>query len=101
MSVKKLSFYLDDADITLRRYHLPVRRFLEKNALNSKVNNWAMEIEQYQIKFKYIKGIKKTLADTMSRPIAIDPDTCQDPEPDGQENGYCIYEELPHASMMR
>ena len=47
MSVKKLSFYLDDADITLRNDHLPLKRFLEKNTLNSKVNNWAMEIEQY------------------------------------------------------
>ena len=47
MSVKKLSFYLDDVDITLRNNHLPLRRFLEKNTLNSKVNNWAVEIEQY------------------------------------------------------
>ena len=27
MSVKKLSFYLHDADITLRSDHLPVKRF--------------------------------------------------------------------------
>ena len=32
-----------------------------------------MEIEQYQIKFEYIKGIKNTSADTMSRLITIDP----------------------------
>ena len=45
MSVKKLSFYLDNADISLRSDHLPlIKRFLEKNALNSKVNNWAVEI---------------------------------------------------------
>ena len=43
MSVKKLSFYLDDADNALRCNHLPLKRFLEKNTLNSKVNNWAME----------------------------------------------------------
>ena len=47
MSVKKLSFYLDDADITLRSDHLSLKRFLEKNTLNSKVNNKAVEIEQY------------------------------------------------------
>ena len=58
MSVQKWSFYLDSADITLRNDHLPLRRFLEKNTLNSKVNNWAMEIELYQIKFEYIKNIK-------------------------------------------
>ena len=30
MSVKKLSFYLDDADITLRSGHLPPKRFVAK-----------------------------------------------------------------------
>ena len=59
-----------------------------------------MEIEQYQIKFEYIKGIKNTLADTMNRLIAINPDTYQDPEPEGQEYGYCIYEELPNVSVI-
>ena len=47
MSVKKLSFYLDDGDITLRTDHLPFKRFIEKSTLNSKVNNWAVEKEQY------------------------------------------------------
>ena len=28
------------------------------NSLNSNINNWTMEIEQYQIKFEYIKGIE-------------------------------------------
>ena len=44
MSVKKLSFYLDDADITLRSDQLPVKRFF-KNALNTEFNNWVMEID--------------------------------------------------------
>ena len=88
ISVKKLSFYLDDADIILRSDHLPFRRFLEKYTLNLKVNNRVVKIEQYQIKFDYIKGIKDTLADTMSRLIAIDPDTCQHPEPEGKEYGH-------------
>ena len=39
MSVKKLSFYLDSARITVRSDHLPLKRFLEKNTLNTKVNN--------------------------------------------------------------
>ena len=34
MSIKKLSFYLDGADIFLRINHLPLKRFLEKNSLN-------------------------------------------------------------------
>ena len=35
MSVKKLSFYLTDAEITLRSDHLPLKCFLLKNMLNS------------------------------------------------------------------
>ena len=57
-----------------------------------------MEIEQYQSKFEYIKGIKNTLAYTMSRPIAINPDTCQDAEPEGQEYGYYVLDELLNVS---
>ena len=38
MSIKKLAYYLQDADITLRSDHLPLRKFLAKNTLNSKVN---------------------------------------------------------------
>ena len=37
----------------------------------------------------------------MSRPIAINLDTCQDSEPEGQECGYCIFEELPNISTIR
>ena len=47
MSTKKLAYYLEDADITLRSDHLPLKRFLLKNTLNSKVNNWAIEISPF------------------------------------------------------
>ena len=44
---QEISFYLDDADITLRSDHLSLKRFLEKNTLHTKVNNWPVETEQY------------------------------------------------------
>ena len=56
MSIKKLSFYLTDAQILLRSDHKPLEKFLLKNTLNSKVNNWAMELEAFNIQFDYIKG---------------------------------------------
>ena len=65
MSIKKLDYYLVDTDIILRSDHLPLKKFLNKNTLNSKVNNWAVEISPFDT-FEYIKGIKNTLADTMS-----------------------------------
>ena len=35
MSVKKLAYYLEDRDITLQSDHLPLKKFLSKNTLNS------------------------------------------------------------------
>ena len=78
MSIKKLAYYLEDADITLRSDHLPLRTFLAKNTLNSKVNNWAIKISPFHITFEYIKGIKNMLADTMGRLIDIDPQVHQE-----------------------
>ena len=57
-SIKELSYYLEDAEIILRSDHLPLKKFLQKNTLNTKVNNWAVEISPYDIQFEYIKGIK-------------------------------------------
>ena len=94
MSIKKLDYYLQDADITLRSNHLPLKKFFEKKTLNSKVNNWAVEISQYKIEFEYIKGIKNTLADTMSHLIKIIPETKPPPEPEGYEFGSYAFEEL-------
>ena len=93
-SIKKLSYYLEDADIVLRSDHLPLKKFLHKNTLNTKLNNWAVEISPYRIHFEYIKGIKNTLADTMSRLIQIDPEAKLNPEPEGYEFGYHAFEDM-------
>ena len=83
MSIKKLPYYLEDADITLRSDHLPLKKFLAKNTLNSKVNNWAIGISPFCFTFEYIKGIKNTLAETMSKLIDIDPQLQHESEPEG------------------
>ena len=95
MSVKKLTYYLEDADITLRNDHLPLRKFLAKNTLNSKVNNWAIEISPFRITFEYIKGIKNTLADTMSRLFDIDLQVQPESEPEGYKFRYYTFDTLP------
>ena len=97
MSIKKLSFYIDTAKITVRSDHLPLKKFLEKNTMNSKVNNWAVELESQNITFEYIPGIKNTLADTLSRLIDIDQNIRLQPEEEGKEFGYFPFEELPPA----
>ena len=95
MSVKKLSFYIDTSKITVKSDHLPLKKFLEKNTLNSKVNNWAVKLESQNITFEYIPGICNTLADTLSRLIEMDEDIKLQPEDEGKEFGYFPFEELP------
>ena len=95
MSIKKPTYYLEDADVTLRSDHLPLKKFLAKNTLNSKVNNWAIKISPFQITFEYTKGIKNTLVDTMSWLIDIDPQIQSEPEPEGYEFGYHTFNLLP------
>ena len=99
MSIKKLTYYLEDADVTLRSDYLPVKKFLAKNTLNSKVNNWAIEISSFRIAFEYIKGIKNTLADTMSRLIEIDSQAQEESEPEGYEFGYYVFDNLPSIKV--
>ena len=88
MSVKKLSFYIVTATVTFKIDHLPLKKLLEKNTMNSKVNNWAVELESQNITFKYIPGIRNTLADTLSRLIEMDDDIKLHQEEEGKEFGY-------------
>ena len=97
MSVKKLSFYLDSAQITLRSDHLPLKKFLEKNTMNAKVNNWAVELESQNINFEFIAGTKNVLADTLSRLIELDRGLPEE-EP-GYKFGYTPFKELPPARV--
>ena len=99
MSVKNLNFYLTDVEITLRSDHLPLKKFLLKNTLNSKVNNWAVELETFNIHFEHISGIWNTLADTVCRIVRMDPDMQQKPEKQGYEFRYSCFEELPPAEV--
>ena len=84
-----------DATITLWSDHLPLKRFLQKTALNAKVNNWRVELSDYDIKFKYIKGIKNTLLNTLSRLVDLDITELNLPEKEGYEYGCAIFEQLP------
>ena len=95
MSIKKLTYYLEDAEITLRSDHFPLKRFLQRNTLNMKVNNWAVEIFPFKITFEYIKGIRNTqILDAMSRLIALDPANQMVDKPEGFEYGYYAFDNI-------
>ena len=99
MLVKKLSFYLDSAQITLRSNHLPLKKLLEKNTINAKVNNWAVQLESQNINFEFIAGTKNVLADTLSRLIEFKESIKLPEEEPGYEFGYTPFEELPPARV--
>ena len=63
--------------------------------MNSKVNNWAVELKAQNITFEYIPGIWNTLADTLSRLIEMDGDIKLQTEEEGKEFGYFPFKELP------
>ena len=99
MSVKKLSFYLDSAQITLRNDHLPLKKFLEKNTMNAKVNNWAVELDSQNINFEFISGTKNVLEDTLSRLIEFNESIKLPEEEPGYDFEYTPFEELPPARV--
>ena len=98
MSVRKLSFYITDAKVTIKCDHLPLRKFLQKQTLNAKVNNWAVELEQFDLRIEWIQGSKNTLADSLSRLLDVDPEAKIQPEKEGCEFGNYCFEELEETS---
>ena len=88
------AIYIDTAKITVKSDHLPLKKFLEKNTLNSKVNNWAVELESQNITFEYIPRIRNTLADTLSRLIEMDENIKLQQEEEGKEFRYFPFKEL-------
>ena len=100
MSVRRLSFYITDVEVTIRSDHLPLKKFLNKQTMNSKVNNWAVELEQFQIHLEWIPGTRNLLADSLSRLLDVVPDAQKTKEPDDQEFGSYCFEELEPAKVM-
>ena len=100
MSVRRLSFYVMDADVTIRSDHLPRKKFLNKQTMNSKVNNWAVELEQFQLQLEWIPGSRNLLADSLSRLLDMVPDAQQQREPNNREFGSYCFEELEPAKVL-
>ena len=100
MSVRRLSFYVTDAEVTIRSNHLPLKKFLNKQTMNSKVNNWAVELEQFRLHLEWIPGSRNLLADSLSCLLDVVPDTQKVKKPDDQEFGSYCFEVLEPAKVM-
>ena len=94
MSIRRLVFYISEADITIKCDHLPLKKFFMKQTMNAKVNNWAVELEQFNLKMEWIMGSKNTLADSLSRLLEVCPEAVKQLEPAGQEFDCACFEEL-------
>ena len=100
MSVRRLSFYVTDADVTIRSDHLLLKKFVNKQTMNSKVNNWAVEFEQFRLHLEWIPGSWNLLADSLSHLIDVVLDAQQPDEPKDHEfRSYC-FEELESAKVL-
>ena len=99
MAVRKLTFYITGHNIKVKSNHLPLKKFLENKTLNAKVNNWAVELEQFKIELDWISGVKNTLADSLSRLLDMTPEAEPTHEPPGEELGVACFEELESAKV--
>ena len=68
--------------------------------MNSKVNNWAVELEQFRLHLEWIPGSRNLLADSLSRLLDVVPDAQKLKEPDDQEFGSYCFEELEPAKVL-
>ena len=68
--------------------------------MNSKVNNWAVELEQFRLHMWWIPGSWNLLADSLSHLIDMVPDAQQPDELKDHEFGSCCFEELEPAKIM-
>ena len=68
--------------------------------MNSKVNNWAVELEQFRLHLEWIPGTRNLLANSLSHLLDIVPDAQKTKEPDDQEFGSYCFEELEPAKVM-
>ena len=99
MAVRKLTFYITGQNIKVKSDHLLLKKFLEKKTLNAKVNNWAVELEQFKIELDCISGVKNTLTDSLSRLLDMTPKAEPTHEPPGEEFGVACFEKLESAKV--
>ena len=101
MSVRKLTFYITGHNVKVKSDHLLLKKFLEKKTLDVKVNNWAVELEQFKIELDWISGFKNTLTDSLSRLLDMTPEAEPTQKPPGDEFGVAWFEELETAKVYK
>ena len=63
----KLRQYLLGADVTVYTDHAPLRSLFTAEMKNTRVQRWAILLDEYQVKIKYMRGQLNCRADFLSR----------------------------------
>ena len=71
MSVKRLSFYFQQAMFIIICDHKPLEKPLKGKTENNKVNNCSIELTSHKLNIHYIKGKKNSQADCLSRVMGV------------------------------
>ena len=73
MSIKKCSFYLQNANLLVCSDHKPLLKIFTGHTDNDKCNIWGLEGAAIprRVKVQHIKGIANILADPISRLKAV------------------------------
>ena len=95
MAVEKLPFYLADEYSTLQSDHIPLKQLLKDTILNAKVNNCWVEFNDYNTKFKFIKGVKTCFLIFCPGWEILNWQNKTLPEKEDYGNGYAMFKQLP------
>ena len=66
-SVQKFAFYLTGIEYTLYCNHKPLASFFTTGMSSHIIDQWALELQQFNIKFEHIQGKKNIVTDAISR----------------------------------
>ena len=66
LSIQKCAFYLTGASCPLYCDHKPLAPFFTAGMSSTVLDRWALEFQQFNIKFQHIQGKKNVVADAIS-----------------------------------
>ena len=66
-SLQKFAFYLTDTDCTLYCDHKSLTPFFTTGMSSHVSDQWALELQQFNMKFEHIQGKKNVVVDEISR----------------------------------
>ena len=65
--VKKFYIYLFGSQFTLETDHLPLANLRPSKTANARLTRWALYLQQFNLRIKYIRGQDNVGADLLSR----------------------------------